>query len=286
MDAPPPQEDCLPFVRVAGYFESMQLCAPRIIEADIENGFLLLSDLGDEQYLDKLQADAESSDRLYFDAIDALLTMQRRGQAYQALLPAYDEQLLRFELSLFRDWLCGTHLDLNFSDEDERSWQACCDVLVENAMDQPQVFVHRDYHSRNLMVVPQQNPGILDFQDAVEGPLTYDLVSLLKDCYVRWPAEHVHEWALYYYQQLNEKIRRQVDAQQFFRYFELTGVQRQLKAAGIFCRLSHRDGKSWYLEDVTRTLAYIVEISPHYEELSYLQRLIEERVLPVWDSAS
>ncbi len=272
-------------MKVSGYLEAMQLCAPRILEADVENGFLLLTDLGSDEYLDRLQNEPDSADELYHDAIQALLILQRRGEAYQSSLPPYDEKLLRFELSLFRDWLCGTHLKLNFSDDDEREWQTCCDLLVRNAMSQPQVFVHRDYHSRNLMFMPKENPGILDFQDAVEGPFTYDLVSLLKDCYVRWPAGRVRQWALHYYQQLSEKTRIQVDEQQFCRYFELMGVQRQLKAAGIFCRLNYRDGKSRYLGDVTRTLEYIVEVGPRYEELNFLQHLIEARILPAWDDA-
>jgi len=285
MDAPPRQEDCLPFVKIAGYLEAMRLSAPRIIEADIENGFLLLSDLGTELYLDRLEQEADLADSLYVDAIDAMLLMQRQGEAYQSALPPYDEKLLRFELSLFHDWLCGTHLQLEISDEDERNWQSCCDLLVENALRQPQVFVHRDYHSRNLMVQNEGNPGILDFQDAVEGPLTYDLVSLLKDCYICWPADKVQSWALNYYQKLSDDMRTRVDEQQFCRYFELMGVQRQLKAAGIFCRLNHRDGKSGYLGDVPRTLGHIVEIAPRYEELRFLVRLIEEQVLPAWGDA-
>ena len=275
----------MPFVKVSGYLEAMQLCAPIVLEADVENGFLLLTDLGSDEYLDRLKNEPDSADVLYHDAIEALLIMQRRGEAYQSSLPPYDEKLLRFELSLFRDWLCGTHLNFNFSDDDEREWLACCDLLVKNALSQPQVFVHRDYHSRNLMFMPEENPGILDFQDAVEGPFTYDLVSLLKDCYVRWPADRVRQWALHYYRQLSEKTRVQVDEQQFCRYFELMGVQRQLKAAGIFCRLNHRDGKSRYLDDVTRTLEYVVEMGPRYEELSFLQRLIDARILPAWDAA-
>ena len=177
MDAPPDREDSLPFVRIAGYLEAMQLNAPRIIEANLDDGFLLLSALGTRQYLDVLKADPSLAGRLYSDALTALVKMQRRGAAYQSLLPPYDETLLRFELSLFHDWLCGTHLGMTLSDDDERAWQQCCDLLVMNALDQPQVFVHRDYHSRNLMLTDEQNPGILDFQDAVEGPLTYDLVS-------------------------------------------------------------------------------------------------------------
>jgi len=285
MDAPPADEDCLPFVRVAGYLESIQLNAPRILEADMQNGFLLLSDLGSEQFLTRLKSAPEEAGSLYGDAVDALLTLQRRGAAYQALLPPYDEALLRFELSLFRDWLCNTHLNLSFSEEDERRWQACCDVLVDNATCQPQVFVHRDYHSRNLMVTEQDNPGILDFQDAVEGPFTYDLVSLLKDCYISWSADEVRQWALGYYRKLSAATRELVDEQQFCRYFELMGVQRELKAAGIFCRLNHRDAKPAYLDDVPRTLNYIVELGSRYEELDFLMPLITERVLPAWRDA-
>jgi aminoglycoside/choline kinase family phosphotransferase len=285
MDAPPPQEDCLPFVRIAGYFEAMKLSAPRVFEADIENGFLLLSDLGNEQYLEALEKDAGRADSLYANAIDAMLVMQRRGEAYQSALPSYDDTLLRFEMSLFRDWLCETHLQLDLDEVAETNWQTCCDVLVTNALNQPQVFVHRDYHSRNLMVMNDGNPGILDFQDAVEGPFTYDLVSLLKDCYIRWPADQVRRWALSYYRKLSSNTREQVDEKQFCRYFELTGVQRQLKAAGIFCRLNHRDGKSAYLNDVPRTLKYIVELDGRYDELEFLIRLIRDRILPSLGSA-
>jgi len=286
MDAPPEQEDCLPFMRIAGYFESMQLNAPRILEADCDSGFMLLTDLGDEQYIECLTANPERAPELYSDAMNALRLLQQRGVVYQASLPPYDEGLLRFELSLFRDWLCDTHLCLSFDDPDETEWQSCCDLLVDNALNQPQVFVHRDYHSRNLMVMAENNPGILDFQDAVEGPLTYDLVSLLKDCYVRWPAEQVRHRALDYYGKLGATIREQVDELQFLHYFELMGVQRHLKAAGIFCRLNHRDGKSAYLADVPRTLEYIVELGAQYDELGFLVRLIEERVLPAWDVQS
>lgn len=280
MDAPPEQEDCLPFLRIAGYLEAMQLNAPRIVEANLDDGFLLLSDLGTRLYLDELQQNPDDASSLYTDAITALLTMQRRGAAYQSSLPSYDDDLLRLELSLFHDWLCGTHLGLSFTESEEKAWQACCDSLAANALDQPQVFVHRDYHSRNLMRTSDNNPGILDFQDAVEGPLTYDLVSLLKDCYVRWPTDQVRQWALEFYGELDLSIREQVDELQFCRYFELMGVQRHLKAAGIFARLNHRDGKRSYIADIPRTLSYIVELGPQYSELQFLVGLIEDRVLP------
>ena len=280
MDAPPEQEDCKPFIRVAGYLAAMSLNAPQILEMNLDDGFLLLSDLGTTQYLQKLQDDPESSKALYADALLALNKMQTEGVAFQSLLPPYDDTLLRFELSLFHDWLCEKHLGLQFSDEDEANWKTTCDMLVANALDQPQVFVHRDYHSRNLMVTGENNPGILDFQDAVEGPLTYDLVSLLKDCYVRWPEEQVREWARDFYAASDSSIQDQLDVDQFMRYFELMGVQRHLKAAGIFSRLNHRDGKAAYMGDVPRTLGYIVELGSRYEALGFLARLISERCLP------
>jgi aminoglycoside/choline kinase family phosphotransferase len=280
MDAPPALEDSMPFVRVAGFLEAMRLNAPRILEADLDKGFLLMTDLGSTQYLDALRADPALAAALYRDALDALARLQSRGIAYQGSLPPYDEPLLRFELSLFHDWLCGTHLGIDFGAAEEAAWRRTCDLLVQNALDQPRVFVHRDYHSRNLMVASADNPGILDFQDAVEGPLTYDLVSLLKDCYVCWPAERVHDWAAGYYGMLDAGLRRQVDEALFLRYFELMGVQRHLKAAGIFARLNHRDHKPGYMADVPRTLDYIVELGPRYPELEPLVDLIVSRCLP------
>lgn len=286
MDAPPAQEDCLPFVRIAGYLEAMRLNAPRIIEANLDEGFLLLSDLGSRQYLQELQHDASAAPALYGDALTTLATMQGRGAAYQGLLPPYSDELLRFEVSLFHDWLCGTHLKIRLTEEEEYAWQECCDVLVANALDQPQVFVHRDYHSRNLMLTDQGNPGILDFQDAVEGPFTYDLASLLKDCYVKWPAEQIWQWALDFYRVVEPSTREHIDEEQFRRYFELMGVQRHLKAAGIFARLNHRDGKPGYLDDIPRTLSYIVDLGNRYEELGFLINLIEDRVLPGLEGSS
>ena len=285
MDAPPEQEDCLPFIRVAGYLEAMQLNAPRLIEANLDAGFLLLTDMGSHQYLDELKADPDLAGKLYADALTALAQMQRRGTPYQESLPPYDEKLLRFELSLFHDWLCGTHLGIAFADADENEWQALCDLLVRNALAQPAVFVHRDYHSRNLMVTPGNNPGILDFQDAVEGPLTYDLVSLLKDCYVRWEPPQVDAWIRDYYAQLDDALRDRIDFELFNRYFDLMGVQRHLKAAGIFSRLNHRDGKPGYMHDVPRTLAYIVELVPRYPELDWLVDVITSRCLPALESS-
>lgn len=280
MDAPPDREDCRTFVRIASFLERMGLNAPRVLEANVERGFLLLTDLGSTLYLDALRRNPRDVDALYGDALQALATMQAEGQQFKADLPPYDHRLLELELSLFHDWLCGRHLDIAMSEADEAAWQACCEFLVNDALRQPTVFVHRDFHSRNLLVTDVDNPGILDFQDAVNGPLTYDLVSLLKDCYIRWPAKQVHDWAMSFFTSLDGSITAGVDATAFRRHFELMGVQRHLKAAGIFARLLHRDGKSSYLRDVPRTLGYVSEVAPRYDELTFLARLVDEQCLP------
>lgn len=286
MDAPPAREDSRSFIRVAGYLEAMMLNAPRVLEADLQQGFLLLTDLGSTDYLTELNAQPHSAERLYGDALAALAAMQSRGAAYQGRLPAYDAELLSFELSLFHDWLCETHLELHFEPDEEKAWQELCDLLVGNALDQPQVFVHRDYHSRNLMVTGRDNPGILDFQDAVEGPFTYDLVSLLKDCYIKWPQEQTDAWMQRFYGRLDRSVRDLVDERQFLRYFDLMGVQRQLKAAGIFARLNHRDGKDGYLKDIPRTLSYILDVAPRHGQLAFLDSWIRQRCLPALDHST
>jgi hypothetical protein len=280
MDAPPEMEDSLPFVRIAGYLEAMRLNAPVIVEADMERGFLLLSDLGHTQYLQQLKAMPSAVDRLYADALAALATLQQRGAAYQSHLPPYDAALLSMEMGLFRDWLCGVHLGIEFSSIEELAWRKTCSLLMRSALDQPQVFVHLDYHSRNLMVTEANNPGILDFQDAVEGPWTYDLVSLLKDCYFALPPEQVMHYALGFYEQSEAASHGTLGTEQFVRDFELMGVQRHLKAAGIFARLNHRDGKRNYMDDIPRTLAYIDGVMDRYEELAFLADLLRSRVLP------
>jgi aminoglycoside/choline kinase family phosphotransferase len=277
MDAPPPQEDCRPFVAIAGFLEQMGLNSPRVLAADLEQGFLLLTDLGSVQYLSEMKAHPDRADDLYRDALDALVLMQANGVRFQAELPPYDEALLRFELSLFHDWLCEKHLGIGFSEEDEEDWRKCCDALVDCALSQPSVFVHRDFHSRNLMVTAGDNPGIIDFQDAVEGPYTYDLVSLLRDCYVKWPKDAVAARARHYFERIPVTLD---EPSRFQRDFDLMGVQRHLKAAGIFARLLHRDGKPGYLGEVPRTLGYIVELAPDYAELDFLGELIRTRVLP------
>jgi len=283
MDAPPP-EDCRPFVKIAGFMEIMGLNCPHILGADFDKGFVLMSDLGSTHYLDELERDPDCANDLYTDAIDALLVLQQNGDAYQRKLPVYDYDFVAFELSIFRDWLCRRHLGIEFSDNDDTHWQQCCQQLIDNALGQEQVFMHRDYHSRNLMVTDEHNPGILDFQDAVEGPLTYDLVSLVKDCYIKWPDARVKKWALEFYDRLDPKLRNDMDADKFLRHFDLMGVQRHLKAAGIFARLCHRDKKSAYLGDIPRTLSYVSDTAPKYQELSFLSELIHNRILPALEA--
>ena len=281
MDAPPLQEDCRPFVDIAGYLAAIGLNSPRILQSDIEGGFLLLSDLGATQFLDAIE-NGTDPDSLYADAMHALQELQTKGWKYQSRLPPYDDALLRTEMSLLQDWLCEKHLGLDFSEADELAWQTTCDVLVDNALEQPTVFVHRDYHSRNLMVTEQDNPGVLDFQDAMEGPYTYDIVSLLKDCYVKWPPDRIADYANHYFD--NQSFES--DVEQFTRHFDLMGVQRHLKASGIFARLLHRDGKTGYMKDVPRTLSYVTDVSSQYAELGWLGDFISGRVAPALESHS
>ena len=280
MDAPPALEDSAPFVTIAAYLAACGLNAPRIIKADLELGFMLLSDLGDQQYLETLRAEPAAASRLYGDAIEALLQMQSHGREFQSRLPPFDTDYMHSELALFRDWLCAEKCGLNFSSDDDSNWRATCATLIENANEQPAVFVHRDFHSRNLMVTEQDNPGVLDFQDAMEGPLTYDLVSLLKDCYFKLPVDEVERLAMSFYAGLPQATQAQLSPDAFKRAFDLMGVQRHLKASGIFARLDKRDGKPRYMADVPRTLSYIAEVAPHYRELEFLGDLLRERLLP------
>ena len=286
MDAPPTREDCRPFVRVLAWLESFGLNVPSLLASDIDSGFLLLSDLGTEPYLDALDRDPERAGRLYADALDALATMQLKGTIVRDELPPFDDGFIRRELALFHDWLCGTHLGFTWTREREREWDGVSRLLAERALAQPVVFVHRDYHSRNLMVTRDNNPGILDFQDAVAGPLTYDLVSLLKDCYVTWPTERVDTWVDSFYDRLDADVRARIGRERFHVDFALMGVQRHLKAAGIFARLNHRDGKPGYMQDIPRTLAYVLAVGEAFPELGFLCRLIEDSVLPGLDRDS
>ncbi len=272
MDAPPEREPCDQFILVAKKLRGAGLNAPEIIAQNLEQGFLLLTDFGGSDYLSRLDDSSEAS--LYADALAALLVMQSRIGADD--LPPYDEALLRREMGLFHDWFLGRLLGIELDPEQQRAWQEVNRLLVANALAQPQVFVHRDYHSRNLMWVRGANPGILDFQDAVRGPISYDLVSLLRDCYVAWPRPRVEQHARDYHARAVEAGLLDVDAQTFMRWFDLMGLQRQLKAIGIFSRLKIRDGKKRYIEDIPRTFGYLREVSAGDESLAGLCLLIEQ----------
>jgi hypothetical protein len=285
MDAPPDKEDVGPYLKVAAMLLATGVNAPRVLAREARDGFLLLTDLGSVTYLNALE-DRSRANALYSDAIAALVHIQARGARHAAELPPYDEKLLRFEMSLFPDWLLGRHLGLALDGTERRQLESAFDLLVKSALEQPRVFVHRDYHSRNLMVCDDANPGILDFQDAVHGPLTYDLVSLLRDCYVAWPQQQVVAWALDYRRQAAEAgLDTGRDEAAFLRWLDLMGVQRHLKASGIFARLWHRDGKPGYLPDVPRTLGYIEQACARYEDLAALGDFIRGRVLPAMQAS-
>ncbi|HEV8332116.1 MAG TPA: phosphotransferase [Steroidobacteraceae bacterium] len=288
MDAPPDKEDMEPYIRIAAMLVDVGVNAPRVLERNHEEGFLLNSDLGSQTYLMELDQQGDAG-RLYADAIDALVRIQSRGGAHAAQLPPYDDALLRREMGLFPQWFCGRHLGLALAGDDETALADVFDTLSAAALQQPRVFVHRDYHSRNLMVGDGarhgENPGILDFQDAVCGPVTYDLVSLLRDCYVAWPADAVRTWALQFRAAARQAgVDEGASEGEFLRWFDLMGVQRHLKAIGIFARLWHRDGKPGYLNDIPRTLNYVRTVSGSYRELQFLRSFIDRQVLPALET--
>jgi hypothetical protein len=272
MDAPPAKESCAQFIAVARKLRDAGLSAPEIIAQNPDQGFLVLTDFGGSDYLSQLNPETEGS--LYGDALAALLRMQTRIDA--ADLPPYDEALLHREMDLFHDWFLGKLLGISLDPGQQETWQSIKQVLVENALVQPQVFVHRDYHSRNLMKLETGNPGILDFQDAVKGPITYDLVSLLRDCYIDWAPIRVDQLALGYYEFARANDLVDVKAAQFIRWFNLMGIQRHLKAIGIFSRLKLRDGKSGYLKDIPRTLEYLRQVSADEMSMVGLFSMIEQ----------
>lgn len=272
MDAPPPQEDCRPFVRIARLMADAGLHVPEIIAADLERGFLLLSDLGTSGYLPALNAD--SAGRLFGDATDALVRWQLASRP--GVLPPYDEALLRRELELFPEWYLQRHLGMTVDAARRRMLDGVFAAILESNLAQPAVYVHRDYMPRNLMVCTP-NPGILDFQDAVYGPITYDVVSLFKDAFISWDEEQVLDWTVRYW----EKAKRAglpVDADfgVFYRAFEWMGLQRHLKVLGIFARLHYRDGKRGYLEDTPRFIRYVRAVAARYVALAPLLALLDD----------
>ena len=272
MDAPPPQEDCAPFVKIAKLLYDAGLNAPQVLAQDLENGFLLLSDLGDDTYLSALNNDTAL--KLYADATDALIKMQLASRP--EALPPYDEALLTREMQLFPDWYVAKHVKFELNTEQQAALDSTFKLLNKNVLSQGQVTVHRDYHSRNLMLTKQNNPGVLDFQDAVYGAITYDLVSLLKDAYIQWEEEQIIDWAVRYW----EKARKAglpvpTDFSEFYRDFEWMGAQRHIKVLGIFARLSYRDGKDGYIKDMPLVLDYLRKVCERYVELRPMLRLLD-----------
>lgn len=284
MDAPPGKEDLRPYLQVAGILAATGVNVPRVLASDLGQGFLLLTDLGDRQYLGALRA-GQDADTLYRDALGALLRIQTRAGEALASLPVYDAARLRQEMQLFPDWFLGRHLGITPAAADLDLLDEQFSLLERAALAQPRVLVHRDYHSRNLMVC-EDNPGILDFQDAVAGASTYDLVSLLKDCYIAWPRERVLGW-LRGYREAAERagLHFPGDEGDFVRAFDLTGLQRHLKVLGIFARLWYRDGKRSYLADLPLVLDYALEVTAAEPRLAGLDRLLRERVVPAFAAA-
>lgn len=264
MDAPPEKEDCESFVKVAKLIEAAGVHAPHIFSFNEPEGFMQLSDLGSTAFLDKLNE--QTVDILYTDAIHAIVKMQ----GIKAELPAYNIELLQFEMSLFKDWFLEKHLGLSLSGSQIELLASTFNLLTESALQQPMVFVHRDYHSRNLMIIESGNPGVIDFQDAVNGPASYDLASLIKDCYIAWPRAKQLEW-IDLYLKLTDL---QLDRDEFIKHLDLMGMQRHLKAIGIFARLNHRDGKPGYLNDIPRTMTYVLDVCQRYSELTEFSNML------------
>jgi aminoglycoside/choline kinase family phosphotransferase len=274
MDAPPPQEDCRPFVHAAAVLAGAGVSVPAVLAADLAQGFLLLGDFGNTTYLSQL--DEASAPRLYRDATRALVTLQKASAP--GVFMDYSREVLERELMLFPDWYIARHKGVALTTAEQQVLQEAFGLILRNNLAQPPVYVHRDYHSRNLMVLPPgSNPGILDFQDALYGPITYDLVSLLRDAYIRWDEQQVLDWAIRYWEMARkEGLPVAGDVSAFYRDFEWMGLQRHLKVLGIFARLHHRDGKDNYLKDMPLVLDYVLQVARRYVPLAPLARLIEK----------
>lgn len=272
MDAPPEQENLTAFLEIQQMLIKHHIHVPEVYGRNLEQGFLLLSDLGSTLYLDVLNED--NAIQLYKQAIDSLLKLQITPQT--SPLPKYSQELLNNEMLLFDEWFIGAHLGYELDDKQCRVLKETRQWLLGYALEQPRVMVHRDYHARNLMVTENNNPGIIDFQDAVHGPFSYDLVSLLKDCYISWPDEFVQQLCDYFIQHYNALHHSSIAMSQFMEWFHTMTAQRHLKTIGIFCRLHYRDGKSHYLNDIPRTLKYLKQVAEKYPELYEFNQLLNE----------
>jgi len=272
MDAPPSHEDCAPFIKVSELFYAAGAHVPRVLASDLKHGFLLLDDLGTITYLQALQDG--NANRLYLDAIESLIKIQRASRA--GVLPAYDEALLLREMRLFPDWYVAKKLRIGLNPGQADVLDSMFERVLQNNIAQPRVYVHRDYHSRNLMV-GDPNPGILDFQDAVYGPITYDVVSLFKDAYVCWDEERILDWVVRYWERARKAgLPVAADFAEFYRDFEWMGIQRHLKVLGIFARLYYRDGKEGYLKDLPRVMQYLRKACERYSDFTPLLKLLDE----------
>lgn len=272
MDAPPQHEPLDAFIKVDLLLENAGLNVPKILEKNVAEGFLLLNDLGNETYLAALNE--ETADSLYQDAIHALVQMQLASTP--DVLPNYDEALLQRELDLFPEWYLKKHLHIELTELQNSQIKQAFKLIIQNNLAQEKVYVHRDYHSRNLMVTEKNNPGVIDFQDAVYGPITYDISSLWRDAYIAWPEERVIDWVIKFWEEGRKAgLPMTNDFGQFYRDFEWMGLQRHLKVLGIFARLSHRDGKDGYLKDIPLVLEYAIATANRYIELKPLARILE-----------
>jgi len=276
MDAPPEQEDCKPFLKVAALFRDAGVHVPEVYAEDLKQGFLLLSDLGTQTYLNVLQGDTAHG--LYHHANAALVGIQLASQP--GLLPDYDRVLLTRELDLFPDWYVARHLGLTLDKDQQTTLRSVFEKILVNNLAQPKVFVHRDYHSRNLMISGDDypaNPGIIDFQDAVYGPITYDLVSLYRDAYISWEEKEELDFVIRYWEMARKAgLPVHADFHDFYRDYEWMGAQRQIKVLGIFARLCYRDGKDGYLKDMPRVMAYLRRTCERYLELKPFARLLDQ----------
>jgi N-acetylmuramate 1-kinase len=287
MDAPPAREDVRPYLNITVMLETAGVHVPRVYEWDTERGLLLLEDLGTRQYLPTLQAGGDA-DALYRDALQSLADIQVRGRESAFELPAYDREVLVREMALMPEWFCSRHLQLDLNRGQGEMITAAFEFLVAEALAQPQVFVHRDYHSRNLMITRERNPGIIDFQDALRGPVGYDLVSLLKDCYIGWPRSRIEGWVRDYRLMMHKQASHSagINDAQMLRWFDVIGVQRHLKVLGIFARLWYRDGKSGYLKDLPLTLQYVVDACGAFPQLHALREFLQHLVVPALAQAN
>jgi aminoglycoside/choline kinase family phosphotransferase len=286
MDAPPDKEDLAPYLKVTSLLGDCGVHVPMIEAVDQARGLILLEDLGSTHFLSRLNGGTDA-DELYGPALTALADIQQRGRSGARQLPAYDRAVLEREMALMPEWFCARHLELPRTAATEALLAETFELLVREALAQPRVLVHRDYHSRNLMVTTTRNPGIIDFQDALDGPVSYDLVSLLKDCYISWPRARVERWVSDYRRQLQARgLAVGRDDAEFLRWFDLMGLQRHIKVLGIFARLWYRDGKNGYLADLPRTLDYVCDAAARFPELQKFAAWTGQELAPALSLAN